>query len=363
MSSFIGGAVLCERFFHEAAKPILDRAFPELRYTAGLLGYGSDVLGYDDAVSTDHMWGPRFYLFLEEKELHRKDDVMEVFSRALPHSFLGYSVNFSEPDPDDGGVQHAAAVDEGPVSPLIFIDTVDGFIRGYLGTADLDSLTEVDWLSFSEHKLLALRLGRFYVDDLSMVAKLKKLDYYPNGVWRYLIASQWALISEEQAFVKRCGGSAGDELGSRLCCARIADRVMRLCFLYARTYAPYSKWYGTAFARLDTDPGIKDALAEALSANDLLQREEAIAQAQALTAALHNAYRITEPVEYRVESYFDRDIKVIFADKFASATAAALKGTALEGLPLIGKLDQVGNMVELTDDTTYRERIRRFYRT
>lgn len=26
---------------------------------------------------------------------------------------------------------------------------------------------------------------------------------------------------------------------------------MRLCFLYKSTYAPYSKWFGTAFSRLD----------------------------------------------------------------------------------------------------------------
>jgi len=34
-----------------------------LRYAAGVIGYGSEVIGFNDEMSTDHMWGPRFLLF------------------------------------------------------------------------------------------------------------------------------------------------------------------------------------------------------------------------------------------------------------------------------------------------------------
>ena len=54
MTKFIKGLELCEGFFNEYAKPIIDEYFPNLQYSAGLIGYGSDVLGYDDAVSRDH---------------------------------------------------------------------------------------------------------------------------------------------------------------------------------------------------------------------------------------------------------------------------------------------------------------------
>ena len=84
MPEFIKGKELCRGFFTEIVKPILDREFPELIYTAGLLGYRSDVLGYDDAVSTDHMWGPRFYLFLREEDLPQKSQLLNAF----PPNFL-----------------------------------------------------------------------------------------------------------------------------------------------------------------------------------------------------------------------------------------------------------------------------------
>ncbi|MBR4051340.1 MAG: hypothetical protein IKK09_12680 [Clostridia bacterium] len=63
MKNFIKGLDLCEGFFNEYAKPIIEENFHELKYSAGLIGYGSDVLGYDDAVSTDHMWDLAFICF------------------------------------------------------------------------------------------------------------------------------------------------------------------------------------------------------------------------------------------------------------------------------------------------------------
>mgnify|MGYP007070026497 CR=1 FL=1 len=91
MAKFIKGLVLCREFFHEEAEPILKKQYPELRYSAGLIGYGSDVLGYDDPVSRDHMWGPRFYLFLQEKDLTLKSDLIDLFARNLPYAYKGYS--------------------------------------------------------------------------------------------------------------------------------------------------------------------------------------------------------------------------------------------------------------------------------
>ena len=107
MAAFIKGKELCRGFFEQVAKPILDRRFPGLEYSAGLLGYGSDVLGYDDAVSTDHMWGPRFYLFLREEDKALQSQILKAFSQEFPYTYRGYSVHFSRPDPNDKGIRHA----------------------------------------------------------------------------------------------------------------------------------------------------------------------------------------------------------------------------------------------------------------
>ncbi len=360
MGEFCKGAALCEGFFIDCAKPILETYFPGLSYSAGLIGYGSDVLGYDDIVSTDHMWGPRFYLFLREEDMDRKVQIFSSLSENLPYTYRGYSVNFTEPDPGDCGVQHPEWISSGTVRPLVFIQTFDGYLTEQLGTADLEHISHRAWLAFSEHRLLSLTAGRFYTDALGCGNRVAKIRYYPKDVRLYLIASCWENIAAEQAFVKRCG-DCGDEIGSRLICARICERLMRLCFLYKGVYAPYSKWFGTAFSRLDTDERIKQAVAGALSAGDLLERERLLVQAQALAAGLHNASGLTERVDYQIESYFGRDIKVIFADKLAEAAARELAGTAFARVSLYGSLSQIGGVASIADGQNACEQIMGLY--
>ena len=92
MPQFIPGVRLNEMFYREAVAPILASAFPGLRYSAALIGYGSDVLGFDSERSTDHEWGPRLVIFLSEKDRDvLVPSIDETLATGLPHEFYGYS--------------------------------------------------------------------------------------------------------------------------------------------------------------------------------------------------------------------------------------------------------------------------------
>lgn len=62
--TFVPGLELSRGFFADLVQPLLEDAFPDLRYSAALIGHGSEVLGFDTVMSTDHHWGPRVMLFL-----------------------------------------------------------------------------------------------------------------------------------------------------------------------------------------------------------------------------------------------------------------------------------------------------------
>ncbi len=360
MAECIKGLELCRGFFFDEAKPILDKYFPHLTYTAGLIGYGSDVLGYDDEISRDHMWGPRFYLFLDAKDLHRQEHILDAFSHHLPYTYKGYSVNFTEPDPNDNGVQHPKLISAGKVNPLIFIRTFDEFLEDQLGTQNVENLSELDFLTISEHRLLSLVSGELFHDGLGLSRQLEHIRCYPESVRRYLIASHWDIIASEQAFARRCA-DVGDDIGSVIITARMAERLMRLCFLYKEQYAPYSKWFSTAFRLLDVDNQIKEAIDAAVHAADFHIREAKLVEAQALVAELHNHSGVTASVDFHIESYYGRNIKVIFADKFAAATAETLQGTVFENAPLIGSFSAMGGLSNVSDEKVHYSRLKRIY--
>jgi len=80
-----------------------------------------------------------------------------------------------------------------------------------------------------------------------------------------VLKAQWRRIEQAEAFSGRCA-EVGDELGSRVVAARQVREVMHLAFLLERECMPYSKWLGTAFARLRCSAELQPALLGALGA-------------------------------------------------------------------------------------------------
>ncbi|MHB8647484.1 MAG: DUF4037 domain-containing protein, partial [Thermomicrobiales bacterium] len=250
MPEFIPGLQLSEAYFREGVRPILDAAFPGLTYAAALIGYGSDVLGYDTPRSTDHGWGPRCWLFLPDAEIETYQSAIdETLREQLPQTFRGYPTRFSRGA--DG-----VLLPERPIQHYVLIASLPRFFVQQLGFDPVGEITAVDWLCCPQQAVLEVTRGAVFHDGFGVLtAARKRLAYYPDEVWRTLLAAQWQRISQEEAFVGRCG-EVGDALGSAVVAARLVREIMRLCFLMERQYAPYSKWLGTAFARLACGPAL-----------------------------------------------------------------------------------------------------------
>src|SRR4030042_500930 len=147
---FIPGLILAEGFYHDEVKPILDAVFPELKYSAALIGSGSEVLGFDTEMSVDHHWGPRVMLFLKPGDYTiKKDKIRTALSRKLRPVYRGYPTNFSEPDPQDNGTQIMRPGIAGSINHRVETFTIAGFFADYLGI-DIDrELEPIDWLTLT----------------------------------------------------------------------------------------------------------------------------------------------------------------------------------------------------------------------
>ena len=360
---FIPGLTLNRRFFDEVVGSLLAREFPELVYSAALMGYGSDVLGFDTPQSADHNWGPRLQLFLSAGDYAQFGDIIDQTLREqLPLTFLDFPVNFSAPDLGDGGTQRMEAVDTGPLRHLIEIGAIDAYFQRYLGVAADADLTPLDWLALPQQHLLEITAGEVFHDGLgTLKAARARFAWYPRDVWLYRMRAQWARIGQEEPLIGRTG-QVGDDLGSRIVAARLVRDLMRLAFLQERRYAPYSKWLGTAFSRLRCAARLSPLFDATLAAGDWQARQQPLAEAYEILAAMHNDLAVTPPVDPTTRPFFNRPFTVIFAGRFADALRDAIVDPTLRALPAIGGLDQFVDSTDLTDEPALIAKLRAVYR-
>jgi hypothetical protein len=305
-------------------------------------------------------------IFLREANHARYREMMwQTLSRQLPRTFRGYPTNFTPPNPEDSGTQLLQVLETGPINHRVELLTVRGFWLDYLGFDIDQSIETVDWLTFPEQKLRTLTAGAVFHDDIGLQAVRDRCAYYPHDVWLYLLAAGWARIGQEEHLMGRAG-YVGDEIGSALIGARLVRDIMRLCFLMERQYAPYPKWFGTAFKQLAAAATLAPILQQVLSATRWQERQQHLAAAFEIIAARHNALGITEPLPEKTTSFFGRPFRVIWGEKFSRALSARVSDPVVRRLielPLIGSIDQFSDNTDLLSDPRWRLALRNLWPT
>jgi hypothetical protein len=357
---FIPGIQLCGQFYAQVVRPLLESHFPKLDYSAALLGDGSETLGYDTPMSSDHHWGPRVMIFVREADMALAPHIHQMLAENLSYTFLGYSTHFSEPDINDNGVQHLTLIESGPVNHRVTVQTPRSLLADHLGLDHAENLSPVDWLSLPQQKLLTLTAGAVYHDGIGIEELRQRFRWYPQEVWLYLLAAGWARIGQEEHLMGRAG-LVGDEVGSALIGARLVRDIMRLCFLMERRYAPYPKWFGTAFKQLDCGPQIYPTLKKILAARTWQNRQKYLIPAYELIAHKHNALGLTDALPETTTQFFGRPFQVIALHGFADALLAQIRDPQIAGLPIIGNIDQWSDNTDLLESHALRKNIGRIY--
>jgi hypothetical protein len=366
MAQFIPSVQLNEMFYREAVAPIPVAAYLELRYSAALIGYGSDVLGYDSERSTEHEWGPRLLIFLSDEDFRDQgDSISEILSARLRTEFCGYSTSFAEPD--ENRVRWMVPGEPGRVRHHVYFHTVGEFIGDYLGVDPRETPSIVDWLLMYQNALLEITRGAVYHDGLGELVPIRQsLAWYPHEVWLFMLASQWIRIAQEEAFPSRCG-EGGDELGARINTARLVRDVMKLCFLIEGRYASYSKWLGAAFPRLNCAHELEPILRAAVAAETWQLREQHLCAAFEIVARMHNSIGLFATLDTGTVSFHERPYRVLGAGRFAKAVSDEIRDESLRKIYAtvgpIGSIDQFADNTNLLIRSDLRNRLRVLFET
>lgn len=360
MPAFVSGLDLSRRFFQEVIRPLLTTAFPNLHYAAALLGPGSETLGFDTEMSTDHDWGPRLFVFLREEDAELGDAISNLLSMQLSETFDDFPVSF--PTPTELKMRSMMRSLIGPVKHRIIPITVHNFVRVQLGYDLTQPLEVADWLTFPSHTLDELVGGEVYHDDVGEITAVRRrFAWYPHDVWLYVLASGWQRIGQEEHLMPRAG-FVGDELGSALIGSRLVRDIMNLCFLLEKRYASYSKWFGTAFQRLQSAKELGPLLWRVQQASTWSERAEGLACAYEVLARRQNALHISSTLPDAVSFFYNRPFPIIHGERFAQALVEQITDPVVQS---IARRGLIGNITQWSDNTDMekveRERIKRIY--
>lgn len=261
------GLDLCRCYFYKIGLPGLQQHFPSYldRIACGLFGAGSDVFGFDDEISQDHNWGPRFRLILSSADYAAIGERMqEVLLAELPAEFEGYEIRGYPPGRGDRHVR---------------VEDIRGFTARTLGYPEVPK-NDVAWLGIAEYRLFELHAGEVWHDPQRLVLGLRDATaYFPEMVWRKRMAFLWEGLFFAQNLV-RCA-FRGERIAEQIYLAWALHCIMRMAFMLNRHYAPYRKWLHRAFLGL---PLLAEKLAPMLT--EMMQGESPKARSAAFRAAL-----------------------------------------------------------------------------
>ena len=242
------GLELSEKYYEAYGREMIEKGFPEIaeRTAAGLVGYGSECLGYDDEISRDHDYGPSFCIWLPQEIYIQYGERMQAAYDALPKEFMGFSQRVEE---EQG---------KGRVGVLCLEDFYEG-ILGYRGVPH----TEAEWLSIPEEALATAVNGRVFEDRLGRFSKIREnlLQYYPETVWRRKLADALARTAQAGQYNYARAMKRGERIAAEIALTEFVKEAMHLVYLLNRSYAPFYKWMHRGLRELAAGSEIGDMLA------------------------------------------------------------------------------------------------------
>ena len=224
------GLEIAKAFYHEYGEPMLREKFPEILpfMAVGLLGRGSECLGFDDEVSRDHDFEPGFCVFLPGEEIvdRRTAFLLERAYAGLPKEFMGLRRAVISPV---GGARHGV------------LRTAE-FMTDLVGSSD-GRLDLTGWMTVPDHALTEALSGEIFTDPYGEVTAIReRLRRQPVDVKRKKLAGHLLLMGQSGQYnYQRCLAH-GETAAAQLAVMEFVKSTMSVVFLLNNAYQPYYKW-------------------------------------------------------------------------------------------------------------------------
>lgn len=222
------GMDLARAYFEEYGRDLIENRFSEYRdqAAAGLVGEGSECLGFDDEISRDHDFGPGFCIWLPEQIYKEAGKRMQEAYDNLPHTYKGFT---RVATPQGGG--------------RVGVLPVEGFYRKYIGLphAPRDNM---EWFRIPQGFLAVAANGQVFCDYKGTFSQVRSVlkGFYPQDVAKKKLAAKAVLMAQSGQYnYPRCM-KRGDSCGAYLACGEFVKTALSAIYLLNEAYMPFYKW-------------------------------------------------------------------------------------------------------------------------
>ena len=234
----MNGLELSEQYYQKYGLPMLQKEFGDVLpfLAAGLIGSGSECMGFDDEISQDHDFEPGFCLFLPGEDVvdRRTAFLLERAYAKLPKEFMGYQRSMIQPV---GGSRHG-------------VMRLGEFFMQRTGTPD-GILTLTQWLALPEQSLAEATGGKVFFDNYGELTRIRqRLTGRPEDVRRKKLAGHLLLMGQSGQYnYARCL-QHGETAAAQMAVFEFVKNAISAIFLLNNVYEPYYKWSFRALRQL-----------------------------------------------------------------------------------------------------------------
>ncbi|NLL75988.1 MAG: DUF4037 domain-containing protein [Clostridiales bacterium] len=241
------GLELSEKYYCAYGKKMLEEKFPNIaeRAAIGLVGQGSECLGYDDDISKDHDYGPAFCIWLTEEDYKEYGrDLSREYER-LPADFEGISGRKISMHGGD----------------RIGVHSISGFYYRLIG-CEAAPESNREWLRIPESALCMAVNGKVFADPLGKFSEIRKklLEFYPEDVRIKKIAARAATMAQAGQYNYARAMKRGEYVAAQLALSEFVKSTISIVYLLNKKYTPFYKWMHHGMKELPVLSEIGDIL-------------------------------------------------------------------------------------------------------